>query len=389
MTQTIRLRSVLLQYLGLAIAGSAAYTLSTLFSAMKPVLLTRYVEQLAHAEAVAGLIVALPFAGIACAGLLQAIHQRLTYRQISVSFGALLVLLEGVSMLTYEHLWLIMPVQFTTGICVGLLMGATSRLIATTDAAERLFGFVDMMAVLLMSAMVYGVGVAVELHGLMGGYGFATLLSLLYVSALVSLSPNGHTGYPGNRLSTATLRISWRPVLTIAMGVLFVTFSGLGFAFMFSMAADLGMGYDVAGTRIGILLFVSGFACHVGGATAARFGHKLPLTGAFICCALGWYLAVHATSQSMYLAALVPAIFSLQFSFPILLALCGALDDDGRWATIGTPLLTSGFAWAAIAAGLIYTQWGSAGIAWGTIAGMGVCGALLWWIRPRAVANGA
>jgi hypothetical protein len=75
--------------------------------------------------------------------------------------------------------------------------------------------------------------------------------------------------------------------------------------------------------------------------------------------------------------ALVPAIFSLQFNFPILLALSGSLDAEGRWAAIATPLLMSGFAWAAIVAGAIVSVWGIPALATATGLGLLICLLLL------------
>jgi hypothetical protein len=75
--------------------------------------------------------------------------------------------------------------------------------------------------------------------------------------------------------------------------------------------------------------------------------------------------------------ALVPAIFSLQFNFPILLALSGSLDAEGRWAAIATPLLMSGFAWAAIVAGAIVSVGGIPALATATGLGLLICLLLL------------
>jgi len=227
-----------------------------------------------------------------------------------------------------------------------------------------------------MSGMVYGIGQAVANSGLTGGYGFATAAAVVLTIAMFTLR-GGAAMHSTTQLQAPALRISMRPVAVILMGVLFVTSSGLGFAFMFTLARNLGMNYDAAGTQIGVLLFLSALACQAGGWAAARYGHTRPLAGAFICCAAGWYFAVHATDPMLFLLALVPAIFALQFNYPILLALCGSLDSHGRWAAIATPLLTSGFAWAAICAGLIVSAWDLSTLATGTAAGMLVCLILL------------
>jgi MFS transporter len=370
-------RSFLLTYLGLAVAGSAAYAMSTLFSALKPVLLTRYIEQVSFSPALSGLIVAMPFVGIACASLfMRGWLLRLPYWAVVNLFGVGLIVIELLSAVLFAAAGFILPAQWLGGVCVGVLMGTTSRYIATTHTPDKLFGFVDMTAVFLMSFMVYGVGRTVESAGLQGGYLFAAIVVFIFAGAMLFFRGSS-ADRQGTKAAPPPLKLSVRPVAVVILGMLFVTSSGLGFAFMFTMAKELGMSYDRAGTDIGILLFLSAFACQLGGWASARFGHARPLAGAFITCAVGWYIAIHAQSGGVFLAALVPAVFSLQFNFPILLALAGSLDRHGQWAAIASPLLTSGFAWAAISAGIIVRTWDIEALASATAIGMLLCLGLL------------
>jgi hypothetical protein len=88
----------------LLVAGAAAYSMSTLFSAMKPVLLTRSVEEAGFSESLAGLVVAMPFVGIALASLLTRFFvNHLTITQLSLVFGAMLVGGELVSALYFVN----------------------------------------------------------------------------------------------------------------------------------------------------------------------------------------------------------------------------------------------------------------------------------------------
>ena len=376
----------LFRYLALAVAGSAAYSMSTLFSAMKPVLLTRLVEQADYSERLAGLAVAMPFVGIALAAFaVHSVIERLSYRQIVMVFGALLAAAELASVWLFPHALALLGVQLAGGLSVGILMGATSREIARSSSPARLFGFVDMMAVLLMSAMVFGVGLSVEWEGLRGGYGFAAAVAAALTLAMLlrraRAADDDVPARPSSGERATAIKLTLKPLAVVGMGVVFVTFSGLGFAFMFTLARDLGMSYDDAGWWIGVLLFFSAFACQAGGWASARYGPRRPLGLAFVVCAVGWYLAVNATSVPVFFAGLVPAIFALQFNFPVLLSLAGTLDNDGQWAGIASPLLTSGFAWAAIVAGQLVGVWGLAALAIGTICGMLVCLGLLWLSR--------
>ncbi len=374
-------------YAGLLIAGASAYSMSTLFSAMKPVLLTRFVEQVGFSESLAGLVVAMPFVGIAAASiLLKYLFSHMSVRRLSIVFGVVLVVSEFLSAFFFHNPDIVLVTQLAGGIAVGTLMDATSRVIATTTLPDEIFGFVDMMAVFLMSFMIAGVGVSVGLYGLQGGYLFATGMALLFTILMLQYREPGGTRNDEDH-PVAPLKITIRPVAVILMGMLFVSSSGLGFAFMFTIALSLGMEYASAGSFIGILLLVSALACQAGGWCSGRFGPLRPLAGAFVTCAVGWYVAINATSQMMFMIALVPAIFSLQFNFPILLALSGSLDKDGQWAAIATPLLTSGFAWAAIAAGAIVNQWDVDALAIATAIGMGIC--LLLLIPSRASADQA
>ncbi len=373
-----------LRYLPLLFAGTSAYSMSTLFSALKPVLLTRFVEEAGMTESWAGLIVAMPFVGIAISPvLLGHLVNRWNLFQLAVLLGPVLVVVELCSAYFYGLGSLLLFAQLVAGLSVGSLMGATSRLIATSRIPDRIFGFVDMMAVFLMSFMVAGVGAAVGYLGLKGGYLFAASIAaifsctLIYYGRKTSAEAFGSGDSDHGKRSSRLPVISGRAVAVVLMGVLFVSSSGLGFAFMFTLALNLGMEYASAGRFIGILLFVSALACHVGGWTSARYGPVRPLAWAFVLCAGGWLLAVNATSQLMFMAGLVPAIFALQFCFPILLALSGSLDEEGRWASIAAPIQTSGFAWAAILAGTVVNRWGLQSLGTATAIGMSCCLLLL------------
>lgn len=324
----------------------------------------------------------MPFVGIAASSvLLRYLFSHMNIRRLAAIFGAVLVISELSSAFYFHVPGIVLVAQLLGGISVGTLMGATSRVIATTRMPDEIFGFVDMMAVFLMSFMIAGVGLFVGLYGLQGGYLFAAGMALLFTFLVLQYRENGDTGIDADQ-PVAPLNISIRPVAVIVMGMLFVSSSGLGFAFMFTIALQLGMEYATAGSFIGVLLLVSALACQSGGWCSGRFGPIRPLACAFVTCTVGWYVAINASSQTVFMIALVPAIFSLQFNFPILLALSGSLDKDGQWAAIATPLLTSGFAWAAIAAGAIVDRWNVEALAIGTAAGMGVC--LLLLIPSRA-----
>jgi len=118
--------------------------MSTLFSAMKPILLTRFAEQAGFSESLAGLAVAMPFIGIAAATLLlKPLLMRLTFRQLVVVFGGILVVAEVLSAFYFHNRSLLLTAQLAGGISVGVLMGASSRIIATTTTPDEIFGFVD------------------------------------------------------------------------------------------------------------------------------------------------------------------------------------------------------------------------------------------------------
>ena len=380
MTTPVKLPRIF-QYTGLLVVGASAYSMSTLFSAMKPILLTRFVEQAGFSPSLAGLAVAMPFVVIAFASLLlRYVFGHLTLKKLVWIFGGILIAAELLSASYFNHRSLLLPAQFAGGISVGVLMGATSKIIATTSFADEIFGFVDMMAVFFMSFMIAGIGACIGMYGLQGGYLFAAAVATLFTAFMTRYQE------PASRKSTeetllVPLKIGVRPVAVVLMGMLFVTSSGLGFTYMFTVALDLGMQYASAGSFIGILVLVSALACQLGGWCSGRFGPLRPLAAAFITCGFGWYVAINANSQLLFMVALVPAIFSLQFNFPILLALSGSLDSDGQWAAIATPLLVSGFAWAAISAGAIVEHWNVAMLGTATLLGMTICLALLFLAR--------
>ncbi|MFT2090193.1 MFS transporter [Paraglaciecola sp. 2405UD69-4] len=368
-------------HLGLIIAASAAFSMSTLFSSVKPVLLTQFMNEVGFKAGLAGWLVAAPFIGISLATFVVAkLLERYSYRRIISYAGLLLVVCQIVNSMFFSNAVSTLLLQLLSGISVGVLMGVTSSFIARSNSAGTLFGLVDMIGVLLMSFMVAGASMATEKSGLAGGFIFSVILSVVFWLAMfvykhkaVDRVESQSAPEPNN----IAFNIGLRPVLIIIMGVLFVTFSGQGFAFMFTIATNLGMTFEESGNRIGIILFVSAFACLIGGMCSAKFGPEKPLFLAFIVCGAGWTLAVNSTSQSLFLLGLFPAICALQFCFPVLLALAGTLDSQGRWAAVATPLLTSGFAWAAVLSGQVVETAGLSALATSTQVGMAMCILLL------------
>lgn len=369
--------SYLLTHLGLIIAASAAFSMSALFSSVKPVLLTQFMREVGYEAGLSGWMVAAPFIGISLAVIfVGTLIARYSYRQILSYTGLILVCCQLLNSQWFINPNVTLIFQLCSGICVGILMGVTSCFIARCTQASTLFGLVDMIGVLLMSLMVAGAGATTEQYGLPGGFVFSALLCTLYWACMYFYQPvlvaeTRHTD------KLPAFKLTLRPVLIITMGVLFVTFSGQGFAFMFTMASNLGMTYEQAGSSIGLILFLSAFACLAGGLCSARFGPEKSLLLAFIVCATGWAIAINSQSKIEFLCALFPAICALQFSFPILLSLAGKLDNDGRWAAIATPLLTSGFAWAAVMSGQVVELWGLDTLATTTVLGMLICIVLL------------
>ena len=369
----------------LLVAAAAAYSLSTLFSAMKPILLTRLVEQLGLNEALAGLVVAMPFVGLACAALcVRWFVARFSYRALLWIFSAALVGCELVCAVAYKHTAIVLGAQLIAGISVGVLMGLMSRMITHHPERDEMFGFVDMIAVLLMSLMIAVIGQAVGWSGLQGGYLSAAAIGSVLTIIMLLAPVNETTAIPACTTNTGIeLTMNIQAIATVAMGVLFVTSSGLGFSFMFTLAQNLDMNYASASRQIGTLLFVSAIACWVGGWCSGRFGPRRPLACAFVTCGLGWHIAINTSNPQVFLLALVPAVFSLQFCFPIFLAISADLDRTGHWASVATPLLTSGFAWAAISAGYIVERSGLPTLATATVAGMLACSLLLLLTRPK------
>ncbi|MCJ2179682.1 MFS transporter [Novosphingobium sp. 2580] len=342
---------------------------------MKPVLITRFVEQAHYSSSLAGLAAAMPFVGgIASSVLMPWLFRHVGARSAMVVFATGLALCEACNALIFTMPVLILLGQFLAGICGGVLMGMASRLIAVSDRSEQNFGIVDMVGVLAMSFMIAGFGSAVEWDGLRGGFSAAAGLCALFTMIIQWCRaglPKPHGPAELDRAPPFT--ISWRAGAIIAMGVLFVTFSGLGFAFMITVARNLGMTYDEASSAIGVVLFISASGCLIGGWCAAKFGPKLPLIAAFAVCALGWHTALNASSQWAFLLGLGPAIFALQFCFPVLLTLAGSFDNEGRLAAIAAPIIVSGFAWAAILAGFLVDLRGIGVLSAANAAGMVLC----------------
>jgi predicted MFS family arabinose efflux permease len=379
MSKTVRPATRPRYNVALLVAGSAAFSVSTLFSSMKPVLISRFVEEAHYSPSVAGLAAAMPFVGGVFSSLiLPTIIRRLSGAAALVSFGIALAVVEAISAFLFRTPALLLLGQCFAGVCGGVLMGLVSRSIAVSARSEQSFGIVDMVGVMMMSLMIAIIGAAVEWNGLRGGFLASSGLCAVF-AVIMAVSGRGLVSeqVSGSAVTQTRLEIGWRAVAVIAMGVAFVTFSGVGFAFMFTAARNLGFSYETAGSAIGVILLFSAIGCLLGGWCAARFGARSSLLGAFTLCALGWHVALTTQDQWTFLLSLGPAIFALQFCFPILLALAGSLDDEGRVAAVAAPLIVSGFAWAAVTAGLVVDRWGISTLPIVTEIGMVICACLL------------
>lgn len=365
--------------LRLLAAGSAALSISTLFSSMKPVLISGLVEQGGYAMPVAGLCAAMPFIGGVASSLLMPRPGSAPTDRLLRRLSTALPVLELGNALWFSSSAALLASQFAIGLCAGIILGLVSRLIACAERSAQTFGLADGVGVLLMSVMLTAVGSAVGRMGLSGGFLVAAAFCLIFALVLHAVLRSGTAGSksaPPPASFTATPR-PWRAVTIIAMGVAFVTCSGFGFAFMVTVARQLGMGYQAASSGIGMVLLLSAGGCFLGGWVATRVMPGWPLLGAFMLCGAGWHVALHAQDRATFFLGLVPAVFALQFCFPILLSLTASLDNDGRMAAIGAPLIVSGFAWAAMAAGLIVQFCGIGGLSLATDMGMMLCGGLL------------
>jgi hypothetical protein len=367
--------------LRLLAAGAAALSISTLFSSMKPVLISSLVEQAGMSMSIAGLAAAMPFVGGVAASFLMSRLGSAQPQHLLRRLSVALPVLELGNALWFSSGLALLASQFAIGLCAGIILGLVSHMIARSARASETFGLADGIGVLLMSVMLTAVGSAVDRMGLRGGFLVAAVFCTIFALALHA-GLRGSMEADGSAPSLASLPATtnsspWRAVAVIAMGVAFVTCSGFGFAFMVTVARQLGMSYQAASSGIGVVLLMSAGGCFLGGWVVARVMPGWPLLGAFLLCGAGWHVALHAQDQITFFLGLVPAVVALQFCFPILLSLAASLDSDGRMAAVGAPLIVSGFAWAAMLAGLIVQFGGIGGLSIATDAGMVLCAGLL------------
>ncbi len=364
-------------HLTLIVAAGAAFTMSTLFSSVKPLFITQLMVETQYSASLSGWIAAMPFVGISLAALLMPLLlYRFSYNRLVTVSGFVLVASQLMGAVYFSVASFLLFLQLLSGVGVGVLMGLTSSRIAKIKASGTIFGIVDTVCVALMSVMVPAASIAVTYHQMVGGFVFSAALCALYWGLMYRYKADSTVAHK-TKSPAIPFSFSLRPFIIISMGVSFVTFSGQGFAFMFSKAAELGMDYQYAGNTICIILFVSAFACLAGGLVAQKIGCELPLFCAFIACAIGWTIAIDSISPTIFLLALLLAVISLQFSFPILLYMAGKCDAQGKWAAIAAPVITSGFAWAAILAGVLVQYYNMQILSGSTQVGMLICVLLL------------
>ena len=140
-----------------------------------------------------------------------------------------------------------------------------------------------------------GAGFAVQQGGLAGAYLFAAAVAAM-LALLVAQYPETPVLRHHHDRSLPPLVIAPRAVVVVLMGVAFVSFSGLGFAFMFTLALGHGLGYDSAGRSIGLLLLLSASGCLAGGARRALPGNRGPRGSPGQGCGVSVHICPHNAS---------------------------------------------------------------------------------------------
>lgn len=369
------------------IGGSAAFTLSTLASAMKPVLLIRLIQQAGFNEVMAGLAVGAPFIGMAVASVLvNPLLRVMTSRQLVLLSAIIGVAAHLISASMFQQAAVVFVAQLFSGLAVGVFLGLSSIVIGRQKRADLMFGVVDTVAVFLMSLLIASTAYAVSQLGVSGGYLYAALITALLVPLLWVLIQQ-HMDIDAIEEQAGEVQLSnvLRGCAVLLMGTIFITSTGLGFAFAFNIAAELDIEFIDFGGTLGLAALFAALGPVVGGFSAVRWGRRKPLLFGIVFATVSWSAFILAPSREIFLFAIFPAMFFMNVCIPMLLGAAAELDGSGAWSAIAAPLYVAGFALSPIIGGFVVSALDLDALATATIIGGIMCVLLQFALNRRPI----
>jgi MFS family permease len=334
-------------------AGMALFAMPVTLSS---ILIAELTSQFGYSSSFGGLLVAGQFSGMILGGLVVSYWAgRVSVARLSLALLALSALFEAASALALEHPVLFLTCRFGTGLGVGAIYTLVLSTVGIGGQSEKVFGLATTLCMAALAAITALAGYLFPTFGIRLGLLCVALVYCLCAPLLWRTprrpEPSGPKRQAGTPLPNRKLG------LCMATGFLLGKMAlGLGVAFVIVAANSKGISTQVAGTVVGLALLTGMGGSMLSALLARRISRRAGLSAGLLGATLGWLLLYgQAAVLPTYLAMFIYPFFSA-FYATFMLGTAAALDSDGRWASLVSPMTAAGMALGAPLGGWIVTQ---------------------------------
>ena len=295
-------------------------------------------------------------------------------RRLAFAAGTLVLLGYWLSAEVETYAGLV-GVRVLTGFCAGIVLATGNASAAGGRDPDRIFAAVALIAGVIGSGVLAGLGYAAAAGGYSGVFltlAFVCAIAiplLVWLPALPDTLPRRVTPRTAPHLGLAPLAL---------LGALFVlNLAGQGiWAFTERIGVGIGLGTErialwlAAANAIGLIS--AGAAMWLG----TRLGRTLPICLGLTLNGLSQWVLVHAGSENLYALSQVGMGLAFYLWTPFAMGIAAALDHQGRWTVAAGGTVMLGVALGPWVAGAALEQLGSAGMS-ALVVGSTVCGLAL------------
>ncbi len=310
-----------------------------------PLIVSALEQSPAFTPEAAGFVFSANMYGTSLGGLLViALVRALPWRLSCILLAACIACLDFASV-WIDHPTTLAAVRFAHGLTGGAIMGFGSLVIARAGNADRTFGIMIAIQMIMGGIMAAGLAPLISSHGVYPVWICLIGFSLLCLTTLPFLSDYPEPHAP--RQSSARVS-SYRAPLTVVIlaGLaLFIYQAGemAAYTYIFEHGQTFGLSNTFMGWTSATSLWIGVFAALGAAYWSTRFGYVLPAVAGSVltACAIG--LLIYP-SAAAYLAASIAFGIFFCMTIPYLLSLITEMDDTGRLASVGAFVSSFGLA---------------------------------------------
>lgn len=273
------------------------------------------------------------------------------------------------------------------GLGVGLLMSSINAIIASTDAAGRLFGLAFMAAYAVSALLVFAMAPAIARYHHAGAYGALGALTLLTLPWLLLLPRDpDRAAAVAAAVAAGTFRTG-----AVLLGGIFVI--GLGmmgfFTYIERLGVRLGLGLDTIATVFAAQQLASVLGSALAATLGLRFGIVRSLLTGMVLHTAAVLIGVYGDSLAWFALGVIAEGFSFLFVLPLQFTLAAQIDATGRWAAAANGALFISTGIAPFLLGWMIGAFGYAAIAWTMLAATPPGMLAFAWVGRRIARRGA